>query len=381
MKIIIFGGDGFCGWPTSLKLANSGHDIMVVDNLSRRKIDNDLSSNSLVTLASINDRIETANEKVGKISFTNLDIVKETTKLRHLLKSFKPDAVVQFAEQRSAPYSMISGNEREYTVDNNVSGTHNICSAVVDVDPKIHIVHLGTMGVYGYNTDFGPIPEGYLDITVNNTGKKVDVLYPGNPGSVYHLTKCLDQFIFQFYNKNWNLRITDLHQGIVWGTQTEMTSLHKSLANRFDYDGIYGTVLNRFIVQAASGIPLSVYGSGGQSRAFIHIEDTAKCVQIALENDVFNTDRVRIFNQVSEVKSVLELATIISQKYGSPIDFLPNPRKELDKNDLIVSNDGLTNLGFDPIKLSDELLSDVTLIAAELKDNVVAKNVNNSPKW
>jgi UDP-sulfoquinovose synthase len=160
-----------------------------------------------------------------------------------------------------------------------------------------------------------------------------------------------------------------------------MTSLHKSLANRFDYDGIYGTVLNRFIVQAASGIPLSVYGSGGQSRAFIHIEDTAKCVQIALENDVFNTDRVRIFNQVSEVKSVLELATIISQKYGSPIDFLPNPRKELDKNDLIVSNDGLTNLGFDPIKLSDKLLNDVTLIAAELKDNVIIKNVNNSPKW
>jgi UDP-sulfoquinovose synthase len=271
MKIIVFGGDGFCGWPTSLRLANFGHTVVIVDNLSRRRIDNELSSGSLTKIASINDRIKVANDKCGEILYEFLDIAKQPDVVKELLRKYRPDAVVQFAEQRSAPYSMIGDLERRYTVDNNIAGTHNICSAIVDVDPSIHLVHLGTMGVYGYSKAFGAIPEGYLDIKINSTQNDTEILYPANPGSLYHLTKCLDQLIFQFYNKNWGLKITDLHQGIVWGVETEHTKLAPELVNRFDYDGIYGTVLNRFISQAANGLPLTVYGTGGQSRAFIHI--------------------------------------------------------------------------------------------------------------
>jgi UDP-sulfoquinovose synthase len=381
MRILVCGGDGFCGWPTSLELAAAGHEVTIIDNLSRRKIDTEIGSDSLVPIASISQRIEEANVHVGQINFANIDLRLDVDKLRRTISDVRPEAIIQFAEQRAAPYSMISDVERRYTVDNNISATHNICSAIVDIDPTIHLVHLGTMGVYGYNKDFGPIPEGYLDISVGSTGVDTNILYPANPGSVYHLTKCLDQLIFQFYTKNWGLKITDLHQGIVWGAETMLTKLAPALANRFDYDGIYGTVLNRFIVQAAMGHPLSVYGTGGQSRAFIHISDTAKCVKIAVENAEFDTGRVRIFNQVSEVRSVIELAKIIEEKYGATIDYIDNPRKELAQNDLEVSNRGLKSLGFEPITLSEELMNDVEKIARSMSGNFNANNVNNSPKW
>ena len=221
MKVIVLGGDGFCGWPTSLKLAKFGHEVTIVDNRARRAIDDELSSGSLTDISSIRDRIAAAKEHVGEIEFRNIDVAKDPAALVSLLREVKPDAIVQFAEQRAAPYSMLGDTERRYTVDNNISGTHNICSAIVEVDPTIHLVHLGTMGVYGYSKAFGAIPEGYLDIEIKQTGNDVQVLYPASPGSVYHMTKCLDQLIFQFYNKNWKLQITDLHQGIVWGTQPE----------------------------------------------------------------------------------------------------------------------------------------------------------------
>jgi UDP-sulfoquinovose synthase len=285
--VVVFGGDGFCGWPTCLKLAADGYKVVLVDNLSRRAIDNELSSSSLTNIASIKDRVRVANELVGNIVFEFLDVATDANGVIALLKKYRPTAVVQFAEQRAAPYSMIGDAERRYTVDNNVSGTHNICSAIVEVDLNIHLVHLGTMGVYGYSKVFGAIPEGYLDVKINSTEKNTEILYPANPGSVYHLTKCLDQLLFQFYNKNWGLKITDLHQGIVWGVETEHTKLAPELVNRFDYDGIYGTVLNRFISQAANAIPLTVYGTGGQTRAFIHISDTAKCVQFPSRMQVF----------------------------------------------------------------------------------------------
>lgn len=381
MKVIVFGGDGFCGWPTSLRLASSGHEVLIVDNLSRRDIDNELSSGSLTDIASIRKRIEVANKLIGKVSFTKLDVAKEHSELKSILREFKPDAVVQFAEQRAAPYSMLGDSERRYTVDNNITGTHNICSAIVEVDPTIHLVHLGTMGVYGYNKTFGSIPEGYLDVRVNSTNKDTEILYPANPGSVYHMTKCLDQLIFQFYNKNWGLKVTDLHQGIVWGIETEHTKLDPNLVNRFDYDGIYGTVLNRFISQAANNIPLTVYGTGGQSRAFIHISDTAKCVELAIENHDFDSSRVRIFNQVSEVHSVLQLAKILEDQYGAEIDYKENPRKELSENELEVSNTGLVSLGFEPIKLNQGLVDDVRFIAESTKKYFNKDNVMSSPKW
>lgn len=380
MNIVVLGGDGFCGWPTSLKLSKSGHSVTILDNLSRRNIDEELGSNSLTDIVSIEKRCETARDLGMNVRFEFCDLT-DYNSLKQKLIAVKPEAIVHFAEQRAAPYSMISQKERRYTVDNNITATHNVLSAIVDIDRSIHLVHLGTMGVYGYSKDFGDIPEGYLDVEVKSTGKDVSILYPTNPGSIYHMTKSLDQILFQFYHKNWGLNITDLHQGIVWGTQTEETMLHEDLVNRFDYDGIYGTVLNRFIVQAASGHPLSVYGTGGQTRAFIHINDTSRCVQLAIESPPEDNGRVRIFNQVSETRSVKELAEILGSSYDCKVDFLKNPRKELAENELEVSNAGLRSLGFEPITLTDSLIEDVKFIAEEFKSKVNPENINNSPDW
>jgi UDP-sulfoquinovose synthase len=381
MKVMVLGGDGFCGWPTSLKLANRGHSVMIVDNFSRRRIDTELNSNSLTRIADIDSRITRANILIGEIDYRFIDIAQQYDEFKTLVEQWQPDTIVHFAEQRAAPYSMISQKERRYTVDNNINVTHNVLNAIVDVDPNIHLVHLGTMGVYGYSKDFGDIPEGYLNIKVNSTEKDVDILYPTNPGSVYHMTKSMDQLLFQFYNKNWKLKITDLHQGIVWGTETEETKMDPDLVNRFDYDGIYGTVLNRFISQAAVDVPLTIYGTGGQKRAFIHIEDTANCVSLAVENPPENVDKVRIFNQVSEVRSVKELAEIISEQYGAEIKYYDNPRKELAENDLSVSNEGLRSLGFEPILLTTALIDDVKFIAETVRANLNKANVMTSPKW
>lgn len=381
MKVMVLGGDGFCGWPTALKLVNRGHDVMIVDNFSRRGIDMELNSNSLTRIVDINSRIDSANMLIGPIDYRFIDIAEQYDEFKMLVQQWQPDTIVHFAEQRAAPYSMISQKERRYTVDNNINVTHNVLNAIVDVDPNIHLVHLGTMGVYGYSKDFGDIPEGYLNVKVNSTEKDVDILYPTNPGSVYHMTKSMDQLLFQFYNKNWKLKITDLHQGIVWGTETEETKMDPDLVNRFDYDGIYGTVLNRFISQAAADVPLTIYGTGGQKRAFIHIEDTANCVSLAAENPPTNTDKVRIFNQVSEVCTVRELAEIISKQYGGSIAYHENPRKELPANDLAVSNEGLRSLGFEPILLNVSLIDDVKFIAEKVKGNLNKSNVMTSPKW
>lgn len=381
MKIIILGGDGFCGWPTSLKLAAAGHDVVVVDNLSRRAIDNELSSNSLTDIATISERIAVANKLIGNMKYKQFSIATDYDLLVNFLRREAPDSIVHFAEQRAAPYSMIDARARRYTIDNNIRGTHNVCSAIVDSGLDIHLVHLGTMGVYGYSKAFGSIPEGYLNVRVNETQEDVDILYPTAPGSIYHMTKSLDQIIFQFYNKNWGLKVTDLHQGIVWGTQTSETELDERLVNRFDYDGVYGTVLNRFISQAASGNALTVYGTGGQKRAFIHIKDTATCVQLAIETPPGDTNKVRIFNQVAEVRKLLDLAEIIEQQYGAEISFVENPRKEAAENELEVHNEGLKSLGFEPIILNDKLIEDVRFIAEQCKDKLKKENILSSPKW
>lgn len=382
MKIIVFGGDGFCGWPTTLRLLSQGYEVLIVDNLIRRWIDEELSSGSLTEIQSISERVKAANEIWdGRLQFRNIDVAKNPEGVKQVLKEYRPQAVVQFAEQRAAPYSMLDDSRRRFTVDNNISGTHNICSAIVDVDQNIHLVHLGTMGVYGYSKALGSIPEGYLPVNIPETGEDVSILYPANPGSVYHLTKCLDQLVFQFYNKNWGLRITDLHQGIVWGIETEDTRRDGRLVNRFDYDGIYGTVLNRFISQAAVGEPLTVYGTGGQTRAFIHISDTARCVSLAIENAEFDSANVRIFNQVSETRSVLELAGLLREHYGATISFKENPRKELPQNELAVSNEGLVSLGFNPITLNEGLIEDVKFLAEKCAFRLNAANIMSSPKW
>lgn len=381
MKILVLGGDGFCGWPTSLRLAKDGHNVLIIDNLSRRHIDNELSSNSLTDIASVSERLEVANRLVGSIRFKNFNIAEEYYLFLQTIKEEKPDAIVHFAEQRAAPYSMISEKESRYTVNNNVSGTHNILSAIVDSRLDIHLVHLGTMGVYGYSAAFGSIPEGYLSVKINETQEDVDILYPTAPGSIYHMTKSLDQILFQFYNRNWGLKITDLHQGIVWGTQTAETELDPILINRFDYDGVYGTVLNRFISQAATGHAMTVYGTGGQKRAFIHITDTVNCIKLSIENPPQSTEKVRIFNQVAESRNLLELAQIIKDKYGAEIALVENPRKEASENGLEVHNEGLQSLGFHPILLNEKLIEDVRFIAAQCKDKLKVENILSSPKW
>ena len=259
-------------------------------------------------------------EVSGKdIGFANIDIAKQYSEFLELLKVEKPDAIVHFAEQRAAPYSMKSSVHKRYTVDNNISATNNVLAAVVDSGLDIHIVHLGTMGVYGYSSVGITIPEGYLNVKLDVPEKGLvdqEILYPTNPGSIYHMTKSIDQIIFAYYAKNDALRVTDLHQGIVWGTQTRETKLDERLINRFDYDGDYGTVLNRFLMQAAIDYPLTVHGSGGQTRAFIHIQNTVECVELALNNPE-KDGKVRIHNQVTETHRVRDLAQKVSSITGA----------------------------------------------------------------
>ena len=280
MRVLVLGGDGFCGWPTSLYLSERGYDVTILDNLSRRKIDIDLEVGSLTPITAIGDRLRAWREVSGReIGFLDLNLATEYDRLTSVLRELRPDAIVHFAEQRAAPYSMRSPAAKRYTVDNNVRATHNLLTALVHTGVDAAIAHLGTMGVYGYGwSGSAPIPEGYLTVKVPTPAGELEreILHPANPGSVYHMTKTLDQLMFAFYAKNDGVRITDLHQGIVWGTQTDQTALDERLINRFDYDGDYGTVLNRFLMQAAIGHPLTVHGTGGQTRAFIHIKDTAR---------------------------------------------------------------------------------------------------------
>ncbi len=386
MKIIVLGGDGFCGWPCAVNLAEQNHDVIIVDNLSRRKIDIDLEVESLTPIVSITERLSAWEEIGGKpIRFLNMDISKQYQKLLNLLIDEKPDSVIHFAEQRAAPYSMKSSFTKRYTVDNNVNGTHNLLAAIVESNLDIHVVHLGTMGVYGYGSHRGAtIPEGYLKVEVpqpDGSRFEEEILHPASPGSVYHMTKTLDQLLFLYYNKNDLVRITDLHQGIVWGTNTEATLKDPRLTNRFDYDGDYGTVLNRFLMQAAIGYPLSVHGTGGQTRAFIHIKDSVKCVQLALENPPKSGERVKIFNQMTESHQVGELAKKVASLTGADINYLPNPRNEAVENDLIVDNKCFIELGLNPTTLDNGLLEEVVEVAKKYSNRCDLKRIPCVSSW
>ena len=377
MRVLVLGGDGFCGWPTALHLSRRGHAVGVVDNLSRRRIDEELEVQSLTPIANLAERLAAWMEVSGRtIDSFDLTLGRDFDGLVALLDRWAPDAIVHFAEQRAAPFSMKSAQHKRYTLSNNLNATHDVLAAIVETGRDIHLAHLGTMGVYGYGTAGAPIPEGYLHVTIDTPSGPVErqILYPPDPGSIYHMTKTQDQLLFQFYAKNDKLRITDLHQGIVWGAQTAETRLDVRLINRFDYDGDYGTVLNRFLIQAALGHPLTVHGTGGQTRAFINIQDTVRCIELALSDPPRRGERVAILNQMTECRRVRDLAASVSRLTGAEISYLANPRQEGEENDLKVCNDKF-------LRLEDGLLREISEIAAAYRHRVDLSKIPCVSTW
>ncbi len=371
---------GPCGANAEAKI---GCLVTIVDDLSRRAADVELGTSSLTPIRPIGERLAAWRDVTGRqIRFIRLDLATQYDQLAALLLDLRPDVVVHFAAQRAAPYSMGSERAKRYTVDNNVRATHNLLVALASTGIGAALVHLGSMGVYGHEWP-APITEGYLTVKVPTPDGDLEreILHPANPGSVYHMTKTLDQLMFAFYAKNDGLRITDLHQGIVWGTQTDQTARDERLINRFDYDGDYGTVLNRFLMQAAIGHPLTVHGSGGQTRAFIHIKDTVRCIEIAITNPPQSGSQPMVLNQITETHRVADLAKMIADKKDVQIANLPNPRTEADWNDLEVLNDQFVALGLQPTELSENLLEEIAEIADKYRDRADLTKIISRSVW
>ncbi|HAC63829.1 MAG TPA: NAD-dependent dehydratase [Cyanothece sp. UBA12306] len=381
MKVLVIGGDGYCGWATALYLSNKGHDVGILDNLSRRDWDSQLGVNTLTPIAPIQKRIERWKDLTGK----NIDLfvgdITDYSFLSQALRQFEPGAIVHFGEQRSAPYSMIDREHAVFTQVNNVVGTLNILYAMKEDFPECHLVKLGTMGEYGTpNID---IEEGY--ITIEHNGRTDTLPYPKQPGSFYHLSKVHDSHNIHFACKIWGLRATDLNQGVVYGVLTDETGMDELLINRLDYDGVFGTALNRFCIQAAIGHPLTVYGKGGQTRAFLDIRDTIRCIEIAIENPAY-AGKFRVFNQFTELFSVGDLALMVKKAGNSlglnvEIDHLENPRVELEEHYFNAKNTNLLDLGLQPHKLSDSLLDSLMNFATKYKGRVDKEQILPKVSW
>ncbi len=370
MKIAVLGGDGYCGWATALYLSSKGHSVAIVDNFARRQWDRNLGVETLTPIRPMADRLEAWRRLTHRhIQFFPADMT-DYDEVSGVIQDFQPDAVVHFAEQRSAPYSMIDRKHAVFTQVNNVVGTLNLLFALKEHCPDCHLVKLGTMGEYGTpNID---IEEGY--ITIEHNGRKDVMPYPKQPGSFYHLSKVHDSHNILFACRVWKLRATDLNQGVVYGTLTAETALDESLINRFDYDEIFGTVLNRFCVQAAVGHPLTVYGKGGQTRGYLDIRDTVRCIEIACLNPA-EPGECRVYNQFTEQFSVLEIARMVQaagRKLSLAVELqhLPDPRVELEEHYYNAKHSKLTDLGLTPHLLSESLLDSLMNIALKYRDRV-----------
>ncbi|WLR52796.1 NAD-dependent epimerase/dehydratase family protein [Bacillus tianshenii] len=381
MKIIVAGGDGFCGWPTALYLSNQGHDVAIIDSIIRRKWDDELRSNSLTPIATLEERTQKWNELTGKTIKTYIGDLNHYDFLREVLRQEQPDAFVHFAEQRSAPYSMIDREHAVFTQVNNVVGTLNVLYGIKEIAPDCHLIKLGTMGEYGTpNID---IEEGYIEI--EHKGRKDTLPYPKQPGSMYHLSKVHDSHNIMFTCKAWGIRATDLNQGVVYGLHTDETMMDEMLNNRLDYDGVFGTALNRFIIQAAIGHDMTVYGKGGQTRGFLNIKDTVRCIEIAAENPA-DKGEFRVFNQFTEEFSVLDLAKKV-QKVAKEkgleanVAHIENPRVELEDHYFHAVNTKLRDLGLEPNLLTDEVIGGILDEALKHKDRVIKENVLPKVSW
>jgi UDP-sulfoquinovose synthase len=370
MNILVLGGDGYCGWATALYLSAKGHKVSTVDNFVRRQWDHELGVQTLTPIRPLTERLKAWGDLTGRNIELLVGDVTDYDFLASAIETSQPDAVIHFAEQRSAPYSMIDRKHAVSTQVNNVVGTLNLLFAIRELRPDCHLIKLGTMGEYGTpNID---IEEGYIQIEHN--GRKDVLPFPKQPPSFYHLSKVHDSHNILFACKIWNLRATDLNQGVVYGTLTDEVELDEALINRFDYDDVFGTVLNRFCAQAAVGHPLTVYGKGGQTRGFLDIRDTVRCIEIACMNPAARGE-CRVFNQFTEQFSVLELARMVqtaARKMGMPveIDFLPPPRVEAESHYYNAKHSKLVDLGLQPHLLSDSLLDSLMNIAVKYSDRI-----------
>ncbi len=377
MKVLVLGGDGYLGWPVALDLSDKGYEIGVVDNFVRRQYDFEMGVGSLVPVAHLQRRVRTWSDISGRTIVPFVGDLTDPDFVLSTLRSFNPDAIVHFAEQRSAPYSMIDRSHAVYTQVNNVVGTLNLIYTMADVCPSAHLVKLGTMGEYGTpNID---IEEGFIEITHKG---RTDVLpYPKQAGSFYHLSKVHDSNNIMFACRTWGLRATDLNQGVVYGQATPQTERHPDLATRFDYDGVFGTVLNRFVVQAAVGHPITVYGKGGQVRGMLDIRDTLQCVNLALENPAAEGE-YRVFNQFTEMLGVEELAQRVAALVpGAEIQYLTDPRVEAEDHYYNASHTSLMELGLVPHLLSDELLVSLLGLVRRHRDRVDAEAIWPTVDW
>ena len=381
MRVLVIGGDGYCGWATALHLSQKGHEVGILDSLVRRFWDSQLGADTLTPIASIQQRIQRWKDLTGKSIDLFIGDITDYAFLSQSMRQFQPDSIVHFGEQRSAPFSMIDREHAVLTQVNNVVGNLNLLYAMKEDFPDSHLVKLGTMGEYGTpNID---IEEGY--ITIEHNGRKDTLPYPKQPGSFYHLSKVHDSHNIHFACKMWGLRATDLNQGVVYGVLTDETGMDEMLINRLDYDGVFGTALNRFCIQAAIGHPLTVYGKGGQTRGFLDIRDTVRCIELAIANHA-EAGKFRVFNQFTELFSIGDLALMV-QKAGSTlglkveIDHLENPRIELEEHYFNAKNTNLLDLGLQPHFLSDSLLDSLLNFAKKYQDRVDYQQILPKVSW